>query len=92
MQRLTKAQAEILAQVAQGKTSRQIATQMQLSPRTVENHRAAICQRLGLRGSNALLRFAVNQAASARAQTGAAKREQAPGRAPTPLCESQVNP
>jgi DNA-binding CsgD family transcriptional regulator len=30
-----------------------------VSPRTIDNHRANICLKLGLHGSNALLKFAL---------------------------------
>lgn len=56
---LTPRQAQVLQLVSQGLSSRQIAQHMGVGVRTVENHRAHICRRLGLRGPNALLRYAV---------------------------------
>lgn len=56
---LTPAERRILKLIAEDKTSREIAAALFVSVRTVEHHRASICEKLGLHGSNALLRFAV---------------------------------
>jgi DNA-binding NarL/FixJ family response regulator len=56
---LTKAERRILKLIAEKKTSREIAAELFISPRTVEAHRANISQKLGLRGSNSLLQFAL---------------------------------
>jgi DNA-binding NarL/FixJ family response regulator len=56
---LTPAERRILRAVAEGKTSREISEALFVSPRTVENHRANICQKLDLKGSHALLKFAL---------------------------------
>jgi DNA-binding NarL/FixJ family response regulator len=56
--RLTAAERRILKNIAQGKTSREIASDCGISPRTVDSHRAHICEKLGLSGSNRLLQFA----------------------------------
>lgn len=53
---LTARQRRIVELVGDGLTSRQIAERLNLSVRTVENHRARICDRLQLNGPNALLR------------------------------------
>jgi len=53
---LTERQRRIAELVGDGLTSRQIAERLKLSVRTVENHRARICERLELNGPNALLR------------------------------------
>ena len=55
---LTAAERCILKRVAQGQTSREIAAECGISPRTVDSHRAHICERLGLSGPNRLLQFA----------------------------------
>jgi DNA-binding NarL/FixJ family response regulator len=57
---LTSNEKRILALVAQHKTNKEIADQLFISHRTVENHRANICQKLGLHGTHALLKFAEN--------------------------------
>jgi DNA-binding NarL/FixJ family response regulator len=56
---LTPAELRVLRLIAEHKTSREIAAELYVSHRTIENHRANICQKLGLRGSHALLRFAL---------------------------------
>lgn len=56
---LTKAERRILKLVAEKKTSREIAAELFISPRTVEAHRANICSKLDLHGSHSLLQFAL---------------------------------
>jgi DNA-binding NarL/FixJ family response regulator len=57
---LTKAELRILKLIAMKKTSREIATELFISPRTVEAHRANISTKLDLRGSHSLLYFALS--------------------------------
>ena len=59
LQQLTKTEREVLRHLSENKTSRKIAEEMFISERTVENHRANICSKLGLKGYNALLLFAL---------------------------------
>jgi two-component system, NarL family, response regulator DegU len=56
---LTKAERRILKLISMKKTSREIATELFISPRTVEAHRANICSKLDLHGSHSLLQFAL---------------------------------
>ena len=56
---LTATERRILKRIARGKTSREIAAEYGVSPRTVDSHRAHICEKLGLTGSNRLLQFAL---------------------------------
>jgi DNA-binding NarL/FixJ family response regulator len=56
---LTVAEKRILKRVAFGKTNKEIAAELFISPRTVESHRANICEKLSLTGSNRLLQFAL---------------------------------
>jgi DNA-binding NarL/FixJ family response regulator len=56
---LTVAEKRILQRIAAGKMSKEIAAELFISPRTVESHRANICEKLGLTGSNRLLQFAL---------------------------------
>lgn len=56
---LTKAELRILRLIAEKKTSREIAAELFISPRTVEAHRANICTKLSLHGSHSLLQFAL---------------------------------
>ena len=55
---LTASERRILKLIASDRTSKEIAADLGLSPRTVENHRANICAKLNVRGSHALLKFA----------------------------------
>ena len=56
---LTPTERIILRQIAEYKTSREIADELSISYRTVENHRYNICQKLDVSGSNALVKFAL---------------------------------
>ena len=56
---LTVAEKRILKRVALGKTTKEIAAELFISPRTVETHRANICEKLELIGANRLLQFAL---------------------------------
>jgi DNA-binding NarL/FixJ family response regulator len=60
---LTKTERRILRFIAEEKTSREIGEILFIHPRTVDNHRTNICQKLDLHGSNALLRFALTHKA-----------------------------
>lgn len=56
---LTTAERRILKAIAQKKTTKEIASELFVSPRTVESHRANISTKLSLKGSNSLLQFAI---------------------------------
>lgn len=56
---LTKAELRVLKLISQKKTSREIGAELFISPRTVEAHRANICEKLDLHGSHSLLQFAL---------------------------------
>lgn len=56
---LTDAERTILRQVAEMKTSQEIADNLSISIKTVQNHRNNICKKLGLSGTHALLKYAV---------------------------------
>ncbi|MDQ3686158.1 MAG: response regulator transcription factor [Acidobacteriota bacterium] len=56
---LTPTERRILKLIAENKTSREIAGELFVSYRTVENHRANICNKLELRGSHSLVKFAI---------------------------------
>lgn len=55
---LTRKEMEILSLAADFKTSKQIAHDIKASYRTVQNHRAHICQKLDLHGPHQLMNFA----------------------------------
>src|ERR1700690_1943596 len=56
---LTAAQRLVLRLIADKKTTKEIAAELSVSPRTVESHRAKITGKLSLKGSNSLLHFAL---------------------------------
>ena len=60
---LTKTEILVLRAIANHKTSREIADEMFVSLKTVENHRNNISRKLNLQGSNSLLKFALNNKA-----------------------------
>lgn len=59
LEALTPTERRVLKMIAEYQTSKQIADQLFIHPRTVDNHRANICQKLGLRGTHSLMKFAV---------------------------------
>lgn len=56
---LTPAERNVLRLIADYKTSREIADQLSISIRTVENHRSNISGKVGVSGSHALFKFAI---------------------------------
>lgn len=63
LEQLTPAEQRVLRLIAQGQTSAGIAAALGIAEKTVENHRLHICGKLGLRGPQALLRFALERKA-----------------------------
>jgi two-component system, NarL family, response regulator DegU len=57
---LTKTEILVLKAIANHRTSREIADEMFVSLKTIENHRNNISRKLNLQGSNSLLKFALN--------------------------------
>jgi DNA-binding CsgD family transcriptional regulator len=60
---LTPAERRILKLVGEDCTSKEIAHLLNLSVRTVENHRQHICDKLKLHGTHSLLKFAFDNSA-----------------------------
>ena len=56
---LTARQREVLRMIALGSSAKDIANQLNISVRTAEFHRAAIMQRLGLRSTAQMTRYAI---------------------------------
>jgi DNA-binding NarL/FixJ family response regulator len=56
---LTPTERRVLLMLSELKTTKEIASALGVSPRTVDNHRAHICSKLGLQGSHALVKFAL---------------------------------
>jgi DNA-binding NarL/FixJ family response regulator len=56
---LTPRQREVLQLAAEGKTNAEMAARLNISQRTVENHRAVLMQKLGLHNQTELIRHAI---------------------------------
>jgi len=56
---LTPSERRILSMIAAGNATKDIAAELHIHHRTVDTHRANICQKLRLNGTNSLLRFAL---------------------------------
>jgi DNA-binding NarL/FixJ family response regulator len=57
--RLTSRQREVLQLVAEGKTTKEIASSLNISAKTVEFHRSSVMDQLGLRTTAELTRYAL---------------------------------
>jgi len=56
---LTQSEKRILKLIGKGKSSKEIAEELFISYKTVENHRSNICKKLGITGNSALLKYAL---------------------------------
>jgi len=56
---LTPQERAILVRVAQDKSSKEIALEMGIAPKTVDAHRLNICHKLNVHGNHVLTRFAI---------------------------------
>lgn len=61
LESLSSREREILQLVAEGKTSNEIASMLYLSVKTVETYRSRLMQKLRLKDSSALIKFAIEQ-------------------------------
>jgi DNA-binding NarL/FixJ family response regulator len=61
---LSPTERRILRLIVEYKTSKEIADELCISHRTVENYRSNICTKLGLHGSHALIKFALKHKAA----------------------------
>jgi DNA-binding CsgD family transcriptional regulator len=59
IQKLTDREFDVFRLLGEGKTTRDVAIQLHLSPKTVDVHRSHIKEKLALKGTTALLRHAV---------------------------------
>lgn len=59
--RLTSRQAEVLQLVAEGRSAKEIAALLDLSPRTVESHKYAIMEQVGVKTTAELVQYAVKR-------------------------------
>ena len=56
---LTQRQREVLKHIAEGRSTKEIAFELDLSVKTIETHRAQIMERLGIRDVAGLVRYAM---------------------------------
>lgn len=59
LSKFTRTEIKVLKRISQSKTNREIAEELFVSVRTIENHRFKICRKLQLKGNYALLKFAI---------------------------------
>jgi len=59
--RLTPRERLVLRRVAEGRTNREIARELSLSPKTVDTHRTNVMRKLGVHDAQGLTRFAVRR-------------------------------
>ncbi|MDX6576180.1 MAG: hypothetical protein QOE96_2133 [Blastocatellia bacterium] len=59
LERLSSRQTQVLKLIAEGKTTKQIALELDISVKTVEAHRSALMKRIGVRDVAGLVRYAV---------------------------------
>jgi len=57
---ISKREQEVLNLVAQGNTSNEIAKKLNISVRTVQTHRANVMQKLNIKNTAGLIRYAIN--------------------------------
>lgn len=57
--RLTGQERAILRRIAQGRTSKEIAQELGIAPKTVDAHRSNICHKLEIHGNHGLTKFAL---------------------------------
>ena len=56
---LSARQTQVLKLIAEGKTTKQVALELEISVKTVETHRSALMKRIGVRDVAGLVRYAV---------------------------------
>lgn len=59
LNKLSVSERKILKLISLNKTSKEIGSELNISPKTVENHRNNICEKLNLHGTHSLLKFAI---------------------------------
>lgn len=59
LDQLTPTERRVIRLIAANRTTKEIAHELCISPRTIDTHRSHISEKLGLRGAQALLRFAL---------------------------------
>lgn len=61
VERLTARERQVLQLVAEGKTTKQIATIMDVSAKTTESHRIRLMRKLGIHSTAGLVRYAIRE-------------------------------
>ena len=61
LEALTTREREVFLLLAEGKTPTEVASSLFLSPKTIHTHRQHILEKLGLRTTTELIRFALRQ-------------------------------
>ena len=61
LETLTARQTQVLTQIAEGYTTKQIALNLGVSPKTVETHRTQLMNRLGIFSVAELVRLAIRE-------------------------------
>jgi len=59
LERLTPRQREVLQLIAEGATTKEIARELKISPKTAETHRTQLMQELDIHDIAGLVRFAI---------------------------------
>jgi DNA-binding NarL/FixJ family response regulator len=79
LSRLSPRQIEVLRLIAGGFTTKQIARRLVLSEKTIETHRSAVAQRLGIRDVAGLVRYAVRVGLASQAPPFETHRDESGG-------------
>ena len=74
---LSDRELEVLEKLGKGQTTREIADQLHLSPKTVETHRAHIKEKLKFKDATSMVRFAVDWVSSGQGEKPSPSSEQA---------------
>jgi len=61
LEQITKREAEVLQLIVEGHTSQEIANILYISPRTVETHRSNLLQKLDIKNTAGLVKYALEQ-------------------------------
>ena len=64
LERLTKRERQVMDLLVEGYKNKAIATELNISPRTVELHRARIMEKLGVRSLSEVVRIALTASAA----------------------------
>ncbi len=60
-QRLTKRELQVLQQIADGRSTKEIAASLEVSVKTIETHRKQIMDKLGIRTTAGLTKYCIRE-------------------------------